>query len=354
MKEIQLSVKTVLSQEIGLRVANTRFYNRKQTATYPINIVIYNNRRELGYFNADFYELGFHECLMHQSKDVLHNVIRHELAHYMIFINKGPNVQHHGVEFRDFCRGLNWGSEVYDAVMVLSNPIEVQAESAVFRKVQKLMALATSSNAHEAEQAMIKSQQLLLKHNIESEYLDADDGKVILKRIMKFKKISAKTRAIGKILETFFVSIVYNRGGEYTYLEILGESVNVDIAEYVAGVLDVEFDNLWWQAQREALLSGVVAKNSFFMGIAKGYCDKIQALKRDYTQEVSKALLVIEKKFVDAREMAYSRLSSVKSSGSYCPNSSALGEKVGRDLNINPALSQKAGVSSLLIGLLGK
>jgi hypothetical protein len=40
-------------------------------------------------------------------------------------------------------------------------------ENSVLRKVQKLMALATSSNKHEAEQAMIKSHQLLLKHNID-------------------------------------------------------------------------------------------------------------------------------------------------------------------------------------------
>ena len=45
------------------------------------------------------------------------------------------------------------------------------------------MALSSSSNKHESELAMIKAQQLLLKHNIESKYRDVDDGeKVYLKR----------------------------------------------------------------------------------------------------------------------------------------------------------------------------
>ncbi len=37
------------------------------------------------------------------------------------------------------------------------------------------MALASNSNSKEAEQAMIKSQQLLLKHNIELKKLDYDE-----------------------------------------------------------------------------------------------------------------------------------------------------------------------------------
>ena len=37
----------------------------------------------LGYFDSNFYELGFHECLMHSGREQLHNVIRHELAHYI-------------------------------------------------------------------------------------------------------------------------------------------------------------------------------------------------------------------------------------------------------------------------------
>lgn len=354
-REIHLSVKRILSQEIGLKVGSSRFYNRKQTISYPINIVLYNSRRELGYFDPDFFELGFHECLMHSSRAQLDNVIRHELAHYVNFINHGLNIQHHGVEFRDFCIQMGWGEEVYRATTCLEGGDDscAKEESAVFRKVQKLMALSTSANKFEAEQAMIKSQQLLLKHNIDATYVGYDE-KVVLKRIMKQKKVNAKMRSIGKILETFFVSIVYNRASEYTYLEILGEPVNVEIAEYVAATLDLELDRLWKSVQKEAQLSGAVAKNSFFTGLAKGYCDKLQAFKRDYTTDTSKALLVIEKKLLDAKEMAYPRLSSMRAGGGYCPNSSALGEQMGRQLSINPGLGNKSVKSNELLSFFTK
>jgi hypothetical protein len=343
--EIKCTIKEILFKEICLKVSGDRFYDRQQEASYPIKVVIFNNKSLLGYFDSNFYELGFHECLMRSSREQLHDVIRHELAHYMTFISFGDSIQPHGAEFRAFCHIMGWGEEISKAASCLESESEVSdiEESSILRKVQKLMALSTSSNKNEAEQAMIKSQQLLLKHNIESKYIGGeDDEKIVLKRIMKQKKENAKMRSIAKILETFFISTVYNRAGEFIYLEILGDAVNIAIAEYVATVLEGELDRLWNQARQYAHLKGTIAKNSFFIGIAKGYCNKIQALKKEYQSEVTNTLMVIEKKLVDAKAMVYRRLSSSKSSGSYCQRSSALGEQMGRQLNINPAINRSS------------
>ena len=355
--EIKHTIRDVLSREICLRVEGNRFYDRRQQTSYPIKVVIHSNKSMLGYFDSNFYELGFHECLMHCSKEQLHNVIRHELAHYITFINYGGAIQPHAAEFRAFCQRMGWGEEVYMASTCLEEGENTSGieESSVFRKIQKLMALATSSNKHEAEQAMIKSQQLLLKHNIESKYIGGeDDEKIFLKRIMKQKNKNAKMRSIANILETFFVSVVYNRIGDFTYLEIMGNAVNIEIAEYVANVLHCELDKLWYQAQRQANLRGTVAKNSFFIGLAKGYCNKVQALKREYNNDVTNALMVIEKKLIDAREMVYQRLSSTKSCASHCWESSAVGEQMGRQLNINPAINKSSNNTEALIAYSGR
>ncbi|MFI5344012.1 MAG: SprT-like domain-containing protein [Chlamydiales bacterium] len=355
VNEIQGAIKEILAKEICLKVVGDRFYDQSQRASYPIKVVIFNNKSMLGYFDSDFYELGFHERMMHSPREQLHHLIRHELAHYMAYIIHGAFIQPHGVEFRAFCKLMGWSEEVYRASSCLENE-QISSgieESSILRKVQKLMALATSSNEHEAELAMIKSQQLLLKHNIESKYIDGEgEGKVFLKRIIKQKKENAKMRAIAKILETFFVSTVYSRAGGFIYLEILGDSVNIEIAEYVATILQSELDRLWKQAQKQAHLKGTIAKNSFFLGLARGYCNKIHALKREYQNDVANALMVIEKKLTEAKEMVYQRLSSTKSSGSYCQKSSALGEQMGRLLNINPAINRSSTNSGALIGVL--
>ena len=80
VSEIKRAVKDILSTEVRLKVARDRFYDRKERNSYPIKIVVYNTKAMLGYFDPDFYELGFHECLMHASKEQLLSVIRHEIA----------------------------------------------------------------------------------------------------------------------------------------------------------------------------------------------------------------------------------------------------------------------------------
>lgn len=353
--ELKYAVKSILAKEIGLKVMGDRFYDQRQRTSYCIKVVIYNNKSMLGYFDSNFYELGFHECLMHAKREQLHNIIRHELAHYLTFITLGTDIQPHGPEFKAFCQRMGWGEEVYKATIALEASQSAQAEeSAVFRKIQKLLALSTSSNKHEAEQAMIKSQQLLLKHNVEAKYLGSEnEEKVFLRRIIKQKRETAKMRAIARILETFFVTTVFNRTGDFTYLEILGNEVNIKIAEYVANVLESELDKLWGQARKQANLKGTIAKNSFFLGLAKGYCNKIQAFKHEYHSDVTKALMVIEKQLADARAMAYQRLTTSTSSRSHCFASSAVGEQMGKQLNINPALNKTATKSGTLLGYSG-
>ncbi len=349
--EVKQLTKEILSKELKLKVTADRFLNVKQNCSYPIRVVIYNDRSMLGYFDPNFYELGFHEKLMHANKKQLINVIRHEIAHYIIFITHGYPTTPHGTEFRSFCKQNGWGEDVYSASLDLNEDQKVSEieESDIFRKIQKLMALSTSSNKHEAELAMIKSQQLLLKHNLDSKYVGREEEKIVLKRIMKQPQKNAKMQAIGIILGSFFVSVVFNRARDATYLEILGSEMNVQIAEYVALSLQDKLDILWTQTKQEHDLKGALAKNSFFLGIAKGYSNKIQSLKKSYSTDESKALIVIEGQLQTAKEMAYKRLIFSKSQAGHCRESALLGELAGKQLNINPGVGKSQNHSTLLI-----
>lgn len=339
--EIRQAALLILAKEVGLRVDNERFYDRRGTS-YPLYLTIYNHTKNLGYFDPHFYELGFHECLMHAAKVDLHTIIRHELAHYLTFINYGPSVQPHGVEFRTFCDRIKWGEEVFRATICLeeANEGQICPTSEILRKIQKVMALQSSSNPHEAETAMLKAQELLLKHNVDAKALVEDGDKMVLKRILIQKKIDTKTTAISKILETFFVSCVFKRTSSFVALEILGTPENIDIAEYVAHVLQVEMERLWREVQRTTHLQGQIAKNSFFYGLAKGYCDKIEAHKKRYDTATSSALLVIEKQLTEAKEMVYPKLKTKKSKRGYSPDADSLGQKMGKNLNINTGISK--------------
>jgi hypothetical protein len=84
----------------------------------------------------------------------------------------------------------------------------------------------------------------------------------------------------------------------------------------------------------------MIAKNSFYEGVARGYCMKIHSLKKEYTPETSQSLMVIENKLMNAKAMVYPRLYTTRSQRHRCGFSSALGEKVGKHLSINPAVHQ--------------
>lgn len=349
--EVKFLAKAILSKELHLKITSDRFLNAEQNCSFPINIVIYNDRNMLGYFDANFCEMGFHEKLMYVDKKHLNNVIRHEIAHYITFIKYGYPVTPHGIEFRAFCKQHGWGEDVYSATVNVNEDSSIASleESDVFRKIQKLMALSTSSNKHEAELAMIKSQQLLLKHNIDSKYMGSEEEKMVLKRIMKQPQKNARMQAIGCILPSFFVNVVFSRGQDGTYLEILGTEVNVQIAEYVAVSLQDKLDNLWIQTKKEHDLKGALAKNSFFLGVAKGYCNKIQSLKKSYSSDEANALMVIEGKLTRAVEMAYKRLCFSKNLSRYNREAALLGELAGKQLNINPGVGKSSTSSDFFI-----
>lgn len=354
IQEAEKATKMILQDEAGLMVRGGRFNNFNNTASYPISIVVYNDRKELGYFDPNFYEIGLHECLMQVKKEQLHNILRHELAHYLTYIIH-PFAASHGPEFLSVCKSLGWGDNVYRARTTLQIDLNTsnREDSPLFRKIHKLLALTSSSNTHEAELAMLKAQELLLKHNIDPEQISSlrdSTEKIIIRRILQSKKRSAKLTAIAIILKTFFVNIIYRSSQEYTYLEISGSATNVDIADYVANFLEHELEKLWNLVQKaHPQLKGLIAKNSFFSGVATGYCNKVEALKKELSKELSSALVLVENNLEKMKELLYPRLSTTKSQRKNCQDSSNLGQQMGENLQINPALQSSKGKETLLI-----
>jgi len=337
---IKITLKNILVKEVGFGVHGDRFYDRSGRS-FPIKIVIFNKKNKLGYFDSDFLELGFHQSVMYQSEQMLTNLIRHEIAHYLVYAKYGDGCFPHGNEFKAICKELNWGKEVYEAKMSLDESPLLE-KSSIARKIEKLIALGTSSNPHESSLAMLKSRELLLKHNITLSY--DSEPEVILKRLLKQKKLNAKMQSIAHILETFFVTTVFSYSNEGVCLEITGSAVNIEIAEYIANILDVELDRLW----ESSGLKGLAAKNSFFDGIARGYCKKIEDLNNTASIEISAALMKIENILTIAKSLIYPRLSQTRSSRKGCPLASNLGEKAGKNLELKKGVTNFSTTTKLL------
>lgn len=335
--------RLIMAKEMGISFGRNRF--KWKNYSIPLSFVIFEHPTFLGHFNSHIYQIGLNKKLMYTAKDkVLKDIIRHELAHLFCFLMHGRTVDDHGVEFREICRSFGWDESVYRAYMSVENEndkIEGDLKSEkVIERIKKLLNLASSENKHEAELATIKANQLLLKHNLEHINSQNEEEDVVVKRVLEGTRKTSKHQAIYEILTTFHVQPVFNHGRGHFYLEILGDRVNVEIADYIANYLDLELEHLWKMAQKENVgLKGLANKNSFFEGMAQGYKEKMREQKSHID---SKALVLLKKDLEKKSEVVYSSLRYTSSKGSSKGSEGRkIGKNMGRDLSFRQGIDKK-------------
>ena len=356
INRVKQEIRLIINNEIALFYPVS--FNRNRISfnkiSYPISVVVFEDNARLGYFDSRFYELGFSKKLMFSTTDeVLKNIIRHELAHFISHIIHGPTAAH-GKDFKEVCRKMLWDASVEKAYCNLeleNDSIEIKNHKTeqLLLKLKKLLALASSDNIHEAKLATIKANALLLEHNLS--YLHSEEvqeNSFVVKRVLSSQRKNAKHDAIYQILQTFCVSPVLNYGSGIFYLEVTGDHTSVLLADYVANFLDKELDLVWKKAQIEnPKLKGLTAKNSFLRGVAKGYVTQIKEEKNKTANPHD--LILIEKNLEKLKSIAYPRLNH---SGMNIPQNnlaaSLLGMEKGRRLSIKPAISSSNGTNFLL------
>ena len=320
-KRLVSHAKAILKNEMGFEVRSKRFVF--QNYLYPIQIVCFEHEKRLGYFDPELHEIGIHRDLM-GDESVAIDVLKHELAHYIAFLEFGST--DHGKDFHTICERYHFPKEVSRATH--SKPI-VPIKS-IESKVEKLLRLAKNSSLHESQAALLKAEELMLKHNVKPQTSEELYGML---RVLPSKRSSGKQKAIGQMLKHFNVEVIFHQGKGVVYLELIGQVEHVEIASYVAYFLDQKMDQLYKEASKEHRLKGIRAKNSFMMGIAKGYDEQ----KRTTIKERA----LIKANLTRALSMAYPNLSSTYSQSGRDPHSHALGQSKGRNLSIDPGVTKK-------------
>lgn len=336
IKRCEELLKEIL-RELDFEVRTSRFVFKKHL--YPINIVVFEGSSDLAHFNQSYFQIALNRRLIYQAKDsVLRDILKHELAHYLTFLEYGV-VQPHGTEFRATCRSYNFPDEVALATMNLDEANvgkegDLNSER-VLEKVKKLLQLAQSSNAHEAELATFKANSLLLRHNLDHLKINQEeDDPLYLERVLLQKRKDSKITAVYDMLRHFIVKPVISYGRGTCCIEVSGSLTNVKLAVYIANFLDKEFDHLWEIAKKEHGLQGLRAKNSFFLGIAKGFEEKMKESKAQFSAHEQKALLVVEKDLDARAKMIYRNLSSTRTGNNFDAHAGALGVQSGKNLSV--------------------
>ena len=205
-------------------------------------------------------------------------VLLHEMAHQ--FVHECLRVLDetaHGPAFQKVCQER--GIDARAAGMVSGQSREDGA-SRIVERVQKLLALAASSEQHEAEAAMRKAHELMLKHNLES--LHALDYEVRHLGEASKRRTSMERDVIALLTEFFFVEAIEVpvylplTGKSAHVFEVCGTQANVAMADHVFSFLLRTAERLWAEAKKARSLDAK-ERVPFQSGVIRGFGEKLRA-----------------------------------------------------------------------------
>lgn len=174
----------------------------------------------------------------------------------------------------------------------------MKADEEILKKIQKLLALATSDNENESSVAAQKAQELIVKYNIDMQQVHNAQFEYRWHEIATEPYLRMHQKFILPILKDFFfvkALLCPQFAGTYTItgarqfktvVKILGTQTNVIIANYIFDYLSETYQRLWLDYKRENNLSEK-ARQAYYNGLTKGLREKLTAVRE--TSQNSKA-----------------------------------------------------------------
>jgi hypothetical protein len=211
--------------------------------------------KNLASWNAETRTITLARSLVHgQPWGVVTEVLRHEIAHqYTSEVLCVTDESAHGPAFREVCQ--RFGIDATAAGMPEANADEAR----VHRRVEKLLALAGSSNRNEAEAAMAEARRQMLIHNLQAppthyawRHLGAPCG-----RTHAWRRLIS-----GLLRDHFFVETLWVRvycvavDRWLPTLEVCGTPGNVEMAAWVYDWLVGQAERLWSEDRERLGLRG--------------------------------------------------------------------------------------------------
>ena len=202
-------------------------------------------------------------------------VLQHEMAHQFVDEVLGQAGEAaHGETFQRVCeeRGID-GKAAGAPVAALG--VEVDR---VLERIRKLLALAGSANQNEAEIAMRRAHELMLRHNIEHAAQRTYEVRHLGDPARRGTRVEADIAGI--LAAFFFVKVIRipvylprdgKRGAVY---EITGTHANVEMASHVYAFLLATATRLWDEHRRDHRGRD---RLSYQCGVVRGFAEKLEA-----------------------------------------------------------------------------
>jgi hypothetical protein len=206
-------------------------------------------------------------------------VLQHEMAHqYVDEVLRVEDETAHGATFRQVCARLGVDGRAAGAPQAAAGDgAEIDR---VLQRVRKLLALAASANQHEAQSAMQRAHELILRHNVSAAAAEARDFETRQVGDPSRRGTAVEAAVVVLLTECFFVEAIRvpvylpragKRGAVY---ELAGTPSNLDLAVHVYHFLLATADRLWQTVCDERIGSGR-DRLAYQTGVIRGFHDKL-------------------------------------------------------------------------------
>jgi hypothetical protein len=176
-----------------------------------------------------------------------------------------------------------------------AKPKDTLENHKILDKVRKLLSLAQSDNLNEAEQAAMRAQTLIVKHQLERYQQSVQDTPIEYRQlgVIKSKHFIYEYAITQILIDYFFVDVIWipNCLDQKTQkigsvAEMIGSFENLEIAEYVYHFLLENTEKLWIKHQKLNQLKGLKEKLSFKYGVIKGFENQLKSQKQVHINEM--------------------------------------------------------------------
>jgi hypothetical protein len=268
--------------------------------------------------------------------------LRHEMAHQTVSeLFDARSAKPHGALFDRACTML--GLNESESVSLRSNPKSERA----LRRIQKLMQLATSSNEHEAQAAMVAANRLLLHHNLDLQQTHECSSFVYRWLGTISGRVSLERKLIARILsDHFFVQCIWVQSSmamskkRGRVLEILGQGHNVELAVYVHDFLEATLKKLSenFQKTMSSKRRNRSSGREYRIGVLMGFCEHLEAQKQSYQEQG--LIWTGDPALQEFLATRYPRRRSMSSSIYQAGDAHSAGRNDGREIRIPGAIPQ--------------
>jgi predicted SprT family Zn-dependent metalloprotease len=272
---------------------NQSYFKR---ALRPPEIRISDSAHRLGQWDSSRRCIEMARSLfLKESWGTVLEVLKHEMAHqYVHEILGRVDEPSHGPAFREICEKLGIDARAAGVPAGASKQAEGRREQhvKVLERIAQLLALAQSSNVHEAQAATSLAQKLMLKYNVESAALGTRGGYEFRHLGVPSGRVSESERLLSIILgQHFFVEVIWvpvyrplekKRGH---VLEICGTRPNLEMASYVHAFLLRSAEHLWTEHKRLHDIKSNRDRRTYLAGVMDGFREKLQAETKQHREQ---------------------------------------------------------------------